>query len=838
MKPTNKKIDSKKISKRALFLGAASVFLLLLISAQFAHAASPLESPTIGAATGQSPGQTVASVQNGSGGIVGKAANALGGLLGIGSIANTVIAGVLYAVAYLIATVLGILIAVEAWLIGVVLNINSGIFQTSLVQNGFSISLSIANLAFVLGIIVIAIATILRSESYGIKQVLWKLVVMAILVNFGLVIMAPIFNIGTSLTQYFVNCIGPVSGGCSGTGSDVSSFFAFGSYFAGAFNPQAAFTVLSNGGLSGASTATNSISVSGAAAQAINGAFAPGGLNVLAMVVPIFGVVFVVINVLLVVVVLGAFILLYSIRYIYIAILAILLPFAWAAWIFPAFKHHFESWWSKFLQWTFFAPISMFFIYLALNATRSGTSLAGWVNSSYFNVATYTTQSNNPVWIALQTLLVGPFSQIVAVFLQEILLVGLIIGGLIAADQMSVKFAGTAVDAISAGATYIAAQQGARGLRRGWHAVGGHNLTNRLARSNIPGLSGIGRWGQKFQTNKAHVDEAQKDMSHEDKIMWEHNNQGRMSEHVMLARVAHGIEKGWVKSDTVINGRNVKDIIDDKGLLDRNGQAKLGKDGSKYFAADKDVRKAISDGDMVAARAAMNKFVKGLDADDLNKIRGDELFREKFDPATDEGKLQQIQVESLVENAPQAFSKILPKMSSGARENLNGIFDEHRMPTIRQEAIVENTARDILANEKLMTPIAETRKKIAGDIAAITANAEREEKDALQRIGGYGSIGPTPADMDRAIQGIRRLRDAAIAPLKAADIAQAAAAAPIEAATTGLKAQAAINAAELDRLQKADPKWEQVNKTRERILINTAEGRINTGGGGAGGAHP
>ena len=96
------------------------------------------------------------------------------------------------------AWIFGALISVESCLISVVLNINAGILHTSFVQTGFSISLSVANLAFVLGIIVIALATILRIESYSIKKMLWKLVVMAILVNFGLVIIAPIVGFSNS----------------------------------------------------------------------------------------------------------------------------------------------------------------------------------------------------------------------------------------------------------------------------------------------------------------------------------------------------------------------------------------------------------------------------------------------------------------------------------------------------------------------------------------------------------------------------------------------------------------------------------------------------------------
>jgi hypothetical protein len=109
---------------------------------------------------------------------------------------------------YLMWAFVSIFVSLGVWLVTTFLTLSQHVFDSPAVQNGFGISLSLANLGFVLGIIVIAIATILRNQTYGMKQLLWKLVLMAILVNFGLVITRPIVAFSDSMTNYFVTAIG------------------------------------------------------------------------------------------------------------------------------------------------------------------------------------------------------------------------------------------------------------------------------------------------------------------------------------------------------------------------------------------------------------------------------------------------------------------------------------------------------------------------------------------------------------------------------------------------------------------------------------------------------
>jgi hypothetical protein len=628
------KKTSKGLSKKTIFSGITGAALLFLGSTQYARA--------------------------------------------IGSIENSVVSTILYAVGYFIATVMGIIISIEAWLIGVVLNINNNIFQTSLVQNGFSISLSIANMAFVLGIIVIAIATILRRESYGIKQLLWKLVVMAVLVNFGLVIMAPIFGVGSSLTQYFLNCINPSAGGCSGTGSSIQSFFTFGTYFAGAFNPQNGFTALSNaGGASGASTSGSTLTYAGA--------FSAAGLNVAAMVVPIFGVVFLVINTSLIVIVLAVFLIMLFIRYIYIAILAILLPFAWASYVFPSFSSHFEAWWKKFLQWTFFAPIVMFFLYLALNAMQTSNPSGAWSNNSAFNITQY--MQGVTVWTAIQTFLGAQFAIIIQSFLQEILLIGLIIGGLIAANSMSIKFAGTVVSAGQSSAKAAAGwgvkrgkSAAARGARNAYQAAGGHDFTNRLATSNNRFIAAAGRGLRSVQTNKAEVETAKKNVT-DNKSDYMEDIKGKMNEQDTFAHVAKGVDKGWLKSGMEFNGKKIEDILDDEAMVKRNGQGNLKKDADVLLMSNTNVRNA----ERAAARGGATAMV----ADDIKDENGN-IVRDSHGNEMRKGET--MDTEELRQAAMEEFTRDF-KTKDAAKVDSNGAFGPN-VPSatldLRLKAVVQN----------------------------------------------------------------------------------------------------------------------------------------------------
>ena len=75
--------------------------------------------------------------------------------------------------------------------------------SATFVQTGWSIARDLVNMLFILLLLLIAFATILRYESYGIKQILPRLIVVALLINFSLLGAGIIIDVGTSLGEYF-----------------------------------------------------------------------------------------------------------------------------------------------------------------------------------------------------------------------------------------------------------------------------------------------------------------------------------------------------------------------------------------------------------------------------------------------------------------------------------------------------------------------------------------------------------------------------------------------------------------------------------------------------------
>ena len=661
----------------------------------------------------------------------------------IGGVGYDFFSSLAFGASYIIAAFFGITIAIETWIIGIVLTINEGILQTPTVQTGFSISLSIANLTFVLGIIVIAIATILRNNSYGIKQLLWKLVVMAILVNFGLVIMSPIFAIGNSLSQYFMNCIGPASGGCTGNSSSASSFNDFAMTFTEAFNPQAPITSLTN-----ASSGADAVIASQGQGSALGSAFSTSGSvgsDIGKMVVPIFGIVFTAIDLALIDFVLGAFIILLIIRYLYIAILAILLPFAWASWVFPGFSYHWKNWWNKFLQWTFFAPMVLFFIYISLVWAKSmGTT---------FSVTTYTNPSNS-LWGAINNFVTGLLSPILAAFVQEIILGGLIIGGMIAANSMGIKFAGSVVKAAENGGRALQGYVGKQSKKAGraaFRRVGGEKAVTAMREGrlgglqNIPGLgwaasrgaSLAGRAAQPHLNNRDLVDEAKKRVS-EDAVAVEANLRGNMNMEDTLAHIAKLAEKGKLRHDTKVGNKTVGEWLDaNEGKIKTSyGSGKIIEDANLVLGSNGKMRAAKTEKEK---QDATDEFVSKLEKSDVAKMNLNKIFgKPDISKGETDNPFQKNLANSFATTNTALASSAIPKMKGETKDIFTDIYRgqidiEHKKSQNLQNIDSANADIKVLKGQKDSDVNIKRLKDEIKDVRKNVTNLDDQKKqiDAL-----------------------------------------------------------------------------------------------------------
>jgi len=500
------------------------------------------------------------------------------------------ITGPVYYIAYVVDSIMSLAVMGTAALVRLGLQFNDNIFNSPAVQTGFSVSLAIANLGFVLGIIVIALATILRNQTYGIKQLLWKLVFMAILVNFGLVITAPIVGFAGSMTNYFINATSP--------GAATGGYEGYVETMAQAFAPQAVGSGVQGSGCTNATGGLAGIcnvsQQSGTTADAFMKSF-------LALV---FGIAFLAITAFTFL----CLAILLVIRYLMLGGLLIVLPLAWLTWVFPKFDNSYSKWWNTFIKWTLFPPIALFFIYLAfITATNTTTP------NTYLSKATQIPSGTQSVEGALagQTGLGGPIQQAA----DEVLLVGLTIMGLMFANSLTGKAGSMVVNGATKASTALGGYVGKKTGRLALQGVdrsvawasrktggSGAGLTQRLREGNVPGVgiipygrrmtAAVGRKVASVSTNEEMVKEAQKSVPK----TWEEAKQNLnapMSAQAQFAHLALGVKEGKLKADDMVNGQKVTDFLDGhQALIQRYGQGKLSSDADKLFMSDKKYRDA------------------------------------------------------------------------------------------------------------------------------------------------------------------------------------------------------------------------------------------------------
>jgi hypothetical protein len=295
-------------------------------------------------------------------------------------------------ITYMIGYVGALFVRLGAQFTNWALDLNMDILQSHLVKVGWIISRDIANLGFVLAIILIAFTTILRVESYAMKQTLWKLITAALLVNFSLVLAGVFIDFSGMLTNFFItkaagnpanlaleltgafrvheilqptddiNKLNALAGGLMQNFSGWATFFAS-LFFAVFFTGIAAITLI---GLAG----------------------------------------------------------MLFIRYIALSILLILMPIAWLLWIWSDTKNNWTKWWQEFFRWIWFAPALSFFLYLAFSiVTEKAKSLELKAAGDVLNMGTLQASSGE---------IIG----------QMFALMGILIGGLIAANSMGIAGAG------------------------------------------------------------------------------------------------------------------------------------------------------------------------------------------------------------------------------------------------------------------------------------------------------------------------------------------------------------------------------------------------------------
>lgn len=302
---------------------------------------------------------------------------------------------VLTYMAYTASIVGSLVISIFALLAQASFQLNTVIMLNPVVTEGFKIALAFANLGFVLGIIIIAISTILRIESYGMKKLLIKLVAMAILINFSLVIASAALSFSNNLTGFFLEKTNPAT-------SD-QGFYGFATNMISAFGPQKLYNVSS--GVTDSLAKGFSEVVIGALNMYFVGFFSALLAFLFLAMAALMGV-----------------------RFVYITMLLVVMPFAWMMWVFPSTQHLFKQWSDKFVKWVMFQPIMFFFVYLSLLVTK---------NVGDFKLV----DQASPILTGLSNSGMSIFVAQASTFANMLVVIALALGGLFVANKMGIEFA-------------------------------------------------------------------------------------------------------------------------------------------------------------------------------------------------------------------------------------------------------------------------------------------------------------------------------------------------------------------------------------------------------------
>ena len=247
-------------------------------------------------------------------------------------------------IAYGIAYLGGQIIQLESKLIAWVVDISQ--FTTlGVVQQGWKICRDFANLFFIGILIYIAFSLILKLQKGDPKKLLFKVIAMAIIINFSLMIGGIIIDFSQVLFKYFIFA-----------GLQEKNGFSFSENLANSLRLQ---------------TFWSSDSDSFKDAQV--GADSSSSTDLLQVFIKL---IFVIIFSFLVVIIFGALVFTLFIRNFWLWILLILSPLAWFLGMVPVdmLKKYTSQWWSNFLKWCFMAPIMGFFVFLATNLLLNSNS--------------------------------------------------------------------------------------------------------------------------------------------------------------------------------------------------------------------------------------------------------------------------------------------------------------------------------------------------------------------------------------------------------------------------------------------------------------------------------
>ena len=629
-------------------------------------------------------------------------------------------------------------------LIGVALGLNNDLAlgKESIVVTGHKIALGVANMGFIVALVVIAFATMFRSDAFGYKKVLPRVIIAALLINFGYFI----------VTNWLIS---PVN--------QVTEAFRSASHF----DPTNSFAVFKD-----------AVGIGSVADQ--NTPEASSFIDTLAK--SFTSVLFTAIFSFLGFLTLMAFAVMFFIRYVALSILIILLPIAWITWIFPNLKipggHPWTVWWENFTRWLLFAPFAMFFFYLAVGLANK----EGFIPPADTNFNEY----------------LGGM----------VLIVGLLLGGLIAANKMGISGGAMALGVVAKMKGWAQVQAKELGLKYGYGAykgVRGDEAAKRLQAmgtgkiaSKIPGarfatgwIRAAGRGTTRTATGAERTRQEFLKKKFEGLAPFQVADMYEgLNDEEKMAAVQHMVDKGyqwelpkqWTEDlarwqrENLFNKRGRKKleldafdkgysaevltaIEDEEAITAIKDMPQRRMEAEKRHFSAKDLKKGLDDKALRArTEAAMEKTIKilghkGIPGIDPRIISGESYGFRKSDPKTGEltkevtptgERYRNLYTDSVLEHMPTAAAALYGRtrgegasfMVEKTEEWLKRWDKDYLIPKLSEIAALEGKTEDEVRE---MIRTADQKKKI--EWVDATWDDKRKANRAATQLGAYMQTG-------------------------------------------------------------------------------------------------
>ena len=292
------------------------------------------------------------------------------------------------------------------------------------VYKGWALSRDVANLFFIFIILIIAIATILQISGYGARQLLLRVIAVALFINFSLLVTQQIIIASNSLAITFYKAVSPPSNPTTPGALSLSALIAE------KLNPQLILTAIY-----GSDWTQDQIAKAKQAHDEKLGKLADEGLindvlgvkvawnwwkdklgftdvNISAIISILISTFGGIILILLATFVLLAAAILFLLRTIVLWVLMILAPLAFLFEVLPKTRGFAGTWWKKLFDQAFFAPAFMFMFYIAISIINSG-----FMEENFFQLENKGLTDEGGVSIAFQMGFIAQFVLIAALML-------------------------------------------------------------------------------------------------------------------------------------------------------------------------------------------------------------------------------------------------------------------------------------------------------------------------------------------------------------------------------------------------------------------------------------